>query len=107
MPRGKLFESWSFKLTIPAPFDDPKYSGAQDHGLSKYNYAGSVKKATLHAPTMRALLAYAKLANAVESGTYSEELGVVGHQGSTYHVAEYISFFSLRSSSRLSSSHSS
>lgn len=91
MPRGKLFESWSFKLTIPAPFDDPKYSGAQDHGLSKYNYAGSVKKATLHAPTMRALLAYAKLANAVESGTYSEELGVVGHQGSTYHVAEYCS----------------
>ena len=68
MARGKLFESWSFKLSIPAPFDDPKYSGAQNHGQSQYNYAGSVQKATLHAPTMRALLAYAKLANAAEAG---------------------------------------
>ena len=91
MARGKLFESWSFKLSIPAPFDDPKYSGAQNHGQSQYNYAGSVQKATLHAPTMRALLAYAKLANAAEAGTYTEDLGVVGHQGSSYRIAEYCS----------------
>ena len=91
MARGKLFESWSFKLSIPAPFDDPKYSGAQNHGQSQYNYTGSVQKATLHAPTMRALLAYAKLANAAEAGTYTEDLGVVGHQGSSYRIAEYCS----------------
>ena len=91
MARGKLFESWSFKLSIPAPFDDPKYSGAQNHGQSQYNYAGSAQKATLHAPTMRALLAYAKLANAAEAGTYTEDLGVVGHQGSSYRIAEYCS----------------
>ena len=91
MARGKLFESWSFKLSIPAPFDDPKYSGAQNHGQSQYNYAGAVQKATLHAPTMRALLAYAKLANAAEAGTYTEDLGVVGHQGSSYRIAEYCS----------------
>ena len=91
MARGKLFESWSFKLSIPAPFDDPKYSGAQNHGQSQYNYAGSVQKATLHAPTTRALLAYAKLANAAEAGTYTEDLGVVGHQGSSYRIAEYCS----------------
>ena len=91
MARGKLFESWSFKLSIPAPFDDPKYSGAQNHGQSQYNYSGSVQKATLHAPTMRALLAYAKLANAAEAGTYTEDLGVVGHQGSSYRIAEYCS----------------
>ena len=57
MARGKLFESWSFKLYLPAPFDDPQYSGAQSRGQSQYNYAGSVRKATLHAPTLRALLA--------------------------------------------------
>lgn len=91
MARGKLFESWSFKLSIPAPFDDPKYSGAQSFGQSQYNYAGQVKKATLHAPTMRALLAYARLANATEAGTYTEDMGVIGHQGSTYRIAEYCS----------------
>ena len=40
---------------------------------------------------MRALLAYAKLANAAEAGTYTEDLGVVGHQGSSYRIAEYCS----------------
>ena len=59
MARGKLFESWSFKLELPAPFDDPQYSGQKDHGLSMYNTAGAVCKASLHAPTLRALLAYA------------------------------------------------
>ena len=58
MARGKLFESWSFKLELPAPFDDPQYSGQKDHGLSMYNTAGAVRKASLHAPTLRALLAY-------------------------------------------------
>ena len=91
MARGKLFESWSFKLYLPAPFDDPQYSGAQSRGQSQYNYAGSVRKATLHAPTLRALLAYARLANASEAGTYTEDLGVVGHQGSSYRIAEYCS----------------
>ena len=64
MARGKLFESWSFKLNLPAPFDDPSYSGQMDFGLSKYNSAGTVKKSSLHAPSLRALLAYAKLVNA-------------------------------------------
>ena len=45
MPRGKLFESWSFKLALPAPFDDPVYTGMKDFGLSIYNSAGSMRKA--------------------------------------------------------------
>ena len=53
MGRGKLFEAWSFRLAQPAPFDDPQYSGAKGVGLSRYNTAGSARKATLHAPTMR------------------------------------------------------
>lgn len=55
MARGKLFEGWTFKLSLPAPFDDPKYCGMQDTGLSRYNSAGRVRKSTLHAPSMRAL----------------------------------------------------
>ena len=78
MSRGKLFESWSFKLNLPAPFDDPSYTGMKDFGLSRYNSAGTVRKASLHAPTMRALLAYAKLVNATERGDDTDGLGAVG-----------------------------
>ena len=60
MARGKLFEAWTFKLSLPAPFDDPKFSGMHDFGLSQYNTAGRLRKATLHAPSLRALFAYAK-----------------------------------------------
>ena len=91
MGRGKLFEAWSFRLAQPTPFDDPQYSGAKGVGLSRYNTAGSARKATLHAPTMRALLAYAKLVSACESGAYVEDLGAIGHQDSTYRIAEYCS----------------
>ena len=88
MARGKLFESWSFKLALPAPFDDPAYTGQKDHGLSKYNSAGAVNKASLHAPTLRALLAYAKLVNATERGEDTQGLGAIGHQDSMYRIAE-------------------
>ena len=68
MARGKLFESWSFRLELPAPFNDPMYSGQKDFGRSIYNTAGSVKKASLHAPSLRAILAYSKLVLAAERG---------------------------------------
>ncbi len=91
MARGKLFESWSFKLNLPAPFDDPSYSGQMDFGLSKYNSAGTVKKSSLHAPSLRALLAYAKLVNATEHNEDTDGLGAIGHQDSNYRIAEYVS----------------
>ena len=91
MARGKLFESWSFKLALPAPFDDPQYSGMKDFGLSKYNATGNMKKATLHAPSLRALLAYAKLVTASELGNDTDGLGVIGHQDNTFRIAEYCS----------------
>ena len=91
MARGKLFESWSFRLELPAPFNDPMYSGQKDFGRSIYNTAGSVKKASLHAPSLRAILAYSKLVLAAERGDSVTDLGAVGHQGNTYRVAEYVS----------------
>lgn len=91
MGKSKLFESWSFKLELPEPFDDPKYSGGKDFGRSKYNAVGSVKKASLHAPSLRALLAYVKLVSATERGDDPTGLGAVGHQDTSYRIAEYVS----------------
>lgn len=89
MARSKLFESWTFKLPLPVPFDDPSYSGSRDFGRSRYNNAGALKKATLHAPCLRVLLAYAKLVLASEGGGATGGLGAVGHQNDTFRIAEY------------------
>ena len=91
MARSKLFESWSFKLKLPAPFDDPKYAGQKNKGRSKYNTNTSVGTATLHAPSLRALLAFAKLVHASEQGSPTDDLGAIGHQDATYRIAEYVS----------------
>lgn len=89
MAKTKLFESWSFRLQQPAPFDDPQYSGSKNMGFSQYNITSTAQKATLHAPTMRALLAYAKLVSATENGQSTDGLGAIGHQGNTYRICEY------------------
>lgn len=91
MARAKLFESWSFKLKLPAPFDDPQYIGQKNFGKSRYNTNTSVGVATLHAPSLRALLAYAKLVSAAELGNSTDGLGAIGHQDTSFRIAEYIS----------------
>jgi len=91
MARAKLFESWSFKLKMPAPFDDPRYLGQKNFGRSQYNTNTSVGAATLHAPSLRALLAYAKLVSAAELGNSTDGLGAIGHQDTTFRIAEYVS----------------
>ena len=90
MGKTRLFDSFTFKYPLPAPFDDPNFSGAKSYGMSRYNTIG-VQKATLHAPTLRALLAYAKLVHETEAGNSVEGLGAVGQQGTTYRIAEYVS----------------
>ena len=89
MAKTKLFEAWSFRLQQPAPFDDPKYAGSKSMGFSQYNTSSTAQKSTLHAPTMRALLAYAKLVRATENGQSVDGLGAIGHQGTTYRISEY------------------
>ena len=91
MARGKLFDNWTFRLELPVPFDDPQYSGQKDFGLSTYNSSGTLRKACLHAPSLRALLAYAKVVLASEQGTALDGLGAIGHQDSTFRIAEYCS----------------
>ena len=90
MARTKLFDSFTFKLPLPAPFDDTQYAGAKSFGMSRYNTV-SIQKATLHGPTLRALLAYAKLVHETDAGGNVNGLGAVGHQGTTYRLAEYVS----------------
>ncbi len=90
MAKTKLFDNFTFKVQLPAPFDDPSYAGAKTFGLSRYNMI-SIPKATLHAPTLRALLAYAKLVHETNAGNPVAGLGAVGHQGTTYRIAEYVS----------------
>ena len=89
MAKTKLFEAWSFRLQQPSPFDDPKYAGSKSMGFSQYNTSSTAQKSTLHAPTMRALLAYAKLVSATENGQSVDGLGAIGHQGTTYRISEY------------------
>lgn len=89
MSKTKLFESWTFRLQLPSPFDDPKYSGAKPMGFSQYNTSSTAQKATLHAPTLRALLAFVKLVSATENGLNTDGLGAIGHQGNTYRISEY------------------
>lgn len=89
MSKTKLFESWTFRLQLPAPFDDPKYAGAKNHSFSQYNISSTAQKSTLHAPSLRALLAFVKLVSASEKGQSTEGLGAIGHQGSTFRISEY------------------
>ena len=89
MPKCKLFESWTFRLPRPAPFEDSAYDGAKGFGHSRYNAVGAIQKSTLHAPTLRALLAYARLRTAAENGQDLTDLGAIGHQGENYSVCEY------------------
>ena len=89
MPRNKLFESWTFKLSMPKPFDDPNYSGLKDFGLSKYNVSGK-----LHRPRCTRLpcvpcWTYAKLVNTSEQGQDTDGLGAIGHQDNKFRIAEY------------------
>lgn len=89
MGRCKLFEGWTFKLSIPAPFDDPALSGPKDYGISQYNGTGRVMKATLHAPLSGLFWRMPNLVLATEAGAATDGLGVVGHQGNTFKIAEY------------------
>lgn len=87
MPSGKLIDNWSFKRKLPEPFED--YS---DDPVFKNVYSvhctQAQKRSTLHAATLRAVLAYMELET--PSGSIpSEELGAIGSQGNDFTIAEY------------------
>lgn len=85
-----LFDSRTFIMAYPPPFDDTSIARESTTACSKYNVA-SVKKSTLHAPTLRAIMAYIKLYQAFTDGGSTENLGAIGKQGDKKLIAEYVS----------------
>lgn len=84
----KLFDGWSWRIPMPAPFDSAEAIRASTDVYSKYN-TNADRKSSLHPATLSALLAYADLAGASENGDDTSGLGAVGHQGDDYFIGEY------------------
>ena len=58
MVRSKLFEGWTFQIKLPEPFNDEALVARTHSDVgSQYNKV-KAKQSTLHAPTLRAILAY-------------------------------------------------
>lgn len=87
MGKCKLFDFWTWKRDPPKPFDDivTKY----DTVKSKYSPASA--SSTLHAATLRAILAYMALDHAAELAGPSGDppKGAIGTQADNFIVAEY------------------
>ena len=87
MPNSMLFDASTFTMAVPPEFDSfPKETTIY---TSMYNNASS-KKSTLHAPTLRALMAYIRLTKASTDGASVDELGAIGTQNDKKIIAEYI-----------------
>lgn len=87
MANSKLFDSCTFTMDVPKEFDT--YPRDSTTYTSMYNVS-SAKRATLHAPTLRAILAYMKLSKATTDGTSVDGLGAIGTQNDKKIIAEYI-----------------
>lgn len=88
MAKSKLFADWTWRQELPKEFADPSVQPKRTDVFSKYNSTSS-KQSSMHAPTLRALLAYAALVNAAEQGDPVDGLGAVGSQNDDRLVAEY------------------
>lgn len=87
MPNGKLINNWSFKRKLPEPFEDYTDNAVFKSVYSKY-CTQPQKHSTLHAATLRAILAYMEL-DSPTSTSNPEDLGAIGSQGNNYTIAEY------------------
>ncbi|MEY8482593.1 AAA family ATPase [Lachnospiraceae bacterium 48-21] len=87
MANGNVLPNWSFKRKLPEPFDDYTDDPVFKNVYSKY-CTQPQKRSTLHAATLRAILAYMELESPT-GGKPTEELGAVGSQGNNFTIAEY------------------
>lgn len=87
MASSMLFSSCTFTMDVPREFSRfPKDTTAY---ISMFNRA-STRKSTLHAPTLRAILAYMKLYQATTAGEPVDGLGAIGTQNGKKIIAEYV-----------------
>lgn len=83
MAKTPLFGNWTWKLSLPIPFDKSNNISTTHH--SRYCTA-SIKKSTLHAPILNAVLAYLDMDTSLNPGSASP--CAIGTQGEKI-VAEY------------------
>ena len=85
MASSMLFSSCTFTMDVPPEFSRfPKDTTVY---TSMFNRA-SAKKSTLHAPTLRAILAYMKLYQATTAGESVDGLGAIGTQNGKKIIVE-------------------
>lgn len=84
MPKTGIFENWTWKLPLPAPFNS-LISNVSTTYYSKYCTV-STKKSTLHAPCLHAILEYMEMDMSVTGNTTSQS--AIGTQGDKI-IAEY------------------
>lgn len=87
MPQSKLFQSWTWARSIPEPFNDSGVTTSRTDAVSKYNSTAS-PKATLHAATLRAILAYMEIDTSIGTPLTGAK-GAVGTQSEEMIVTEY------------------
>lgn len=87
MANSILFDNCTFTMSVPKEFSSfPQMSTTH---TSKFNI-GAATKSTLHAPTLRAILAYMKLSKATTDGDSVDGLGAIGVLNDKKIIAEYI-----------------
>lgn len=83
MSRTPLFQNWSWKLSLPKPFCGESAVSTSEY--SKY-CINSTKKATLHGPTLSAILSYMEMDTSVTPSSTS--ISALGTQSEKL-IAEY------------------
>lgn len=75
MGNTKLFETWTFNRPFPEPFAGEvvkagKKTSVEPECISKHNHMTRGKRATLHAPTLRALIAVSEIMDGAVTGAF-------------------------------------
>lgn len=87
MSNTMIFDPCTFTMDVPKEFDS--FDKESTVHTSQYS-VGSTTKSTLHAPTLRALMAYMKLSKASTDGEPVDGLGAIGTQNGKKIIAEYV-----------------
>lgn len=85
MGKCKLFDFWTWKRTLPKPFDDidTKYTDVRS------KYSPSSASSTLHTPTLCGILAYMALDQSDAPAGKEPPKGAIGTQADNFVIAEY------------------
>ena len=85
MGKCKLFDFWTWKRTLPKPFDDidTKYTDVRS------KYSPSSASSTLHTPTLCGILSYMALDQSDAPAGKEPPKGAIGTQADNFVIAEY------------------